>query len=261
MIKRLSDAALACIGFLSALAAWALMSATLTPNLPSPLQTWTETSGLVFDPFGTRTGETGLALLVAISLTRVVKGFFLAVLISTPLGFLLGRSATARKIFDPLVQMLRPISPLAWMAMALVMFHDAEASILFTVTMCAIWPTVVNTVTGLRSPVKGDNWIIRSLPFTFAGYRVSFGVAWMVMVASEVMSKANGIGGFMHRAYLEGQQSRVMLSIVAIGIVGFFLDRLTGAAEGWVRARLQQLAERQSMRRESAALNVEEMAA
>src|SRR5918996_2850164 len=121
-------------------------------DLPSPARTWEESKLYILEPL-TKRGETdqGIALLAYYSLLRVARGFLLGIAIATPLGFLLGVSATLTRMFDPIMQVLRPISPLAWLPLGLVIFQRSEPAALFTIALCAMWPTVINTAVGVRS--------------------------------------------------------------------------------------------------------------
>ncbi|MGH7899692.1 MAG: ABC transporter permease, partial [Candidatus Binatia bacterium] len=207
------------LGIAGVVALWALVSATVSPDLPSPLRTWQESSRYVLDPFF-KEGEMnqGIGRLAFYSLVRVAKGYALAILIGTPLGFLLGLSPGFAQAFDPLVQILRPISPLAWLPLGLVLFQASEPAALFAIAACAMWPTVINTAVGVRninpeyvnvgrvlklSRGKMLRKVIlpATLPYLFTGYRLSLGIAWLVIVASEMLTGAPGVGGFLWQEY------------------------------------------------------------
>jgi nitrate/nitrite transport system permease protein len=178
----------------------------------------------------------------------VSKGFLLAILIGTPLGFFLGLSSFFYRTFDPVIQILRPISPLAWLPLGLVIFRQSEPAAIFTIALCAMWPTVINTAVGVRSispeylnvgkvlklsPIKTLRRIIipGSLPYVFTGYRLSLGLAWLVIVASEMLTGAPGVGGFLWQEYNSLVYSHILLSIITIGVIGFGLDRLMSVIE------------------------------
>jgi nitrate/nitrite transport system permease protein len=232
---------------------WAALSATVAPDLPSPLKTWQESELYVLKPFEKR-GESdqGIGLLAAYSLFRVAKGFLLAILIGTPLGFLLGSSDRFFKMFDPTIQVLRPISPLAWLPLGLVLFRQSELAALFTIAICSMWPTVVNTMQGVRAiPQDYHNvaqvlrlsaWskftkvtLPATMPFIFTGFRLSLGLAWLVIVAAEMLTGSPGVGGFLWQEYNNNIFSHMLLCILTIGIVGFILDRMMGFAERKLR--------------------------
>src|SRR5256712_6576357 len=131
---------------------WRVNSETVTRGRPAPLGRWQESRRYVLEPFF-KEGEMnqGIGRLAFYSLLRVGKGFLLAVAIGTPLGFLLGLSRAFHQSFDPIVQFLRPISPLAWLPLGLVIFQKSEPAAIFTIALCAIWPTVVDTAVGVRA--------------------------------------------------------------------------------------------------------------
>jgi nitrate/nitrite transport system permease protein len=228
---------------------WAVLSQTVAPDLPSPWRTWLESRDYIVRPFF-KDGEMnqGIGRFAALSLMRVAKGFLLAIAIGTPLGFLLGLSQTFQRLFDPVIQVLRPISPLAWLPLGLIVFRSSEPAALFTIAVCAMWPTVINTAVGVRSinpdylnvgrvlrlsPLTMLRKIIipATKPYIFTGYRLSLGLAWLVIVASEMLTGAPGIGGFLWQEYNSLVFSHILLSMVTIGVIGFLLDRLMGVAE------------------------------
>jgi nitrate/nitrite transport system permease protein len=227
---------------------WAAAT-TVSPDLPSPMKTWQESKVYILDPW-TKRGEMdqGILRMASYSLWRVAKGYFLALLIGTPLGFLLGMSKAMQRMFDPVIQVLRPISPLAWLPLGLVLFQKSEPAALFAIALCSMWPTVINTMHGVQavpqdylnvakvlrlSPWKKLTKILipATLPYTFTGYRLSLGIAWLVIVAAEMLTGTPGIGGFLWQEYNSLIYSHIVLSILTIGIVGFILDRLMGLAE------------------------------
>src|SRR5882672_7582309 len=145
------------VGFALILAAWSVSSATWATNLPSPLKTWQVSREYVLQPFAKR-GEMdqGILRFTWYSLQLVAKGYALALIIGTPIGFCLGLSKTFTKTFDPIIQILRPVSPLAWLPLGLVLFLSAgkqasEMGALFTIAVCSMWPTVLNTAVGVRA--------------------------------------------------------------------------------------------------------------
>jgi nitrate/nitrite transport system permease protein len=190
----------------------------------------------------------GIGRFALLSLLRVAKGFALAVGIGTPLGFLLGLSALFRRAFEPLIQILRPISPLAWLPLGLIIFQRSEPAAVFTIGICAMWPTVINTAVGVSSisqdylnvgrVLRLSRWTMlrkiivpATLPYVFTGYRLSLGIAWLVIVASEMLTGAPGVGGFLWQEYNSLVYSHIILSVLTIGVIGFLLDRLMGLAE------------------------------
>jgi nitrate/nitrite transport system permease protein len=237
------------LGIAAVLVLWAAVSQTVAPDLPSPIKTWSESRRYVLEPFF-KDGEMnqGIGRLAFYSLIRVGKGYFLALLIGTPIGFLLGLSSSFHQSFDPIIQFLRPISPLAWLPLGLVVFQKSEPAAIFTIALCAMWPTVINTAVGVRS-ISQDYlnvgrvlklsrmkmlWKIiipASLPYVFTGYRLSLGLAWLVIVAAEMLTGTPGVGGFLWQEYNSLVYSHIILSVITIGAIGFVLDRLMGVIE------------------------------
>src|SRR3954471_24257908 len=140
------------VGIAFVVAAWALSSVSWATNLPSPAKTWEVSKPYILAPFEKR-GELdqGILRFTWYSLVRVAKGYSLAILIGKPLGFVLGMSKVFFKSFDPIIQILRPVSPLAWLPLGLVLFKKPQPSALFTIALCAMWPTVLNTAVGVRA--------------------------------------------------------------------------------------------------------------
>jgi nitrate/nitrite transport system permease protein len=222
-------------------------------DLPSPGRTWDESKLYILEPL-TKRGETdqGIVLLAYYSLVRVAKGFLLGILIATPTGFLLGVSPTLTRMFDPIMQVLRPISPLAWLPLGLVLFQKSEPAALFAIAVCSMWPTVINTMMGVRA-IPQDYWnvakVLRlsrtttftkimlpaTMPYIFTGYRLSLGIAWLVIVASEMLTGTPGVGGFLWQEYNSLVYAHILLAIITIGVIGFLLDRLMGLAESKLR--------------------------
>lgn len=182
------------------------------------------------------------------SLILVAKGYALAILIGTPLGFLLGVSKLFAKSFDPIIQILRPVSPLAWLPLGLVLFQRSEPAALFTIAVCAMWPTVLNTAVGVRSVPQDYLNVARvlrlsriktlfkvlipaTMPYMFTGFRLSLGIAWLVIVAAEMLTGVPGVGGFLWQEYNSLIYEHIILCILTIGIIGFILDRLMSLVE------------------------------
>jgi nitrate/nitrite transport system permease protein len=246
-------------GALVVVALWTLSSATWAKELPSPAKTWEASRDYVLKPFEKR-GEMdqGILRFTWYSLELVAKGYFLALVIGTPIGFFLGLSKTFSKTFDPIIQVLRPVSPLAWLPLGLVLFLGAgkqasELGALFTIAICAMWPTVLNTAVGVRAiPQDYLNvakvlklsrtktlykvLIPATLPYMFTGFRLSLGIAWLVIVAAEMLTGRPGVGGFLWQEYNSLIYEHIILCILTIGIVGFILDRLMSVVEKRFRA-------------------------
>ena len=223
--------------------------AGLIKDLPSPMQTWTATKKYVVEPFAKREElDQGVLRFTWYSLVMVGKGYAIALLLGTPLGFMLGLSKKFSAMFDPLIQVLRPVSPLAWMPLGVVLFMGAgkdanEMGALFTIAVCSMWPTVLNTAVGVRAvpqdylnvaKVLKLSWpktlwkiyLPATLPYMFTGYRLSLGIAWLVIVAVEMLTGRIGIGNFLWNEYNNGLYTSIILCILTIGLVGWGLDRL-----------------------------------
>jgi nitrate/nitrite transport system permease protein len=242
------------LGLALVLAVWTALSQTVATDLPSPAKKWAESRRYVLQPFF-KDGEMnqGIGRLAFYSLLRVGKGYLLALLIGTPIGFMLGLSRKFYETFDPIIQFLRPISPLAWLPLGLVIFRQSEPAAVFTIALCAMWPTVINTAVGVQS-ISQDYWnvgrVLRlsrwkmlikivvpaSLPYVFTGYRLSLGLAWLVIVAAEMLTGTPGVGGFLWQEYNSLVYSHIILSVLTIGAIGFLLDRLMSAVEARVKA-------------------------
>jgi nitrate/nitrite transport system permease protein len=252
-MNRLSNLLLPFVGVGLGLLVWWGASLRVA-DLPSPMRTWEESKLYILEPL-TKRGEVdqGIVLLAYYSLLRVGQGFLLGAAIGTPLGFLFGVSPLLTRMFDPLMQVMRPISPLAWLPLGLVLFQKSEPAALFAIAICSMWPTIINTMMGVRA-IPQDYWnvakVLRlsrtttflkvivpaTLPYMFTGYRLSLGIAWLVIVASEMLTGTPGVGGFLWQEYNSLIYAHILLAILTIGIIGFVLDRLMGAAEARLRA-------------------------
>jgi nitrate/nitrite transport system permease protein len=251
--KRLGHLLLPLTGIAMVGLLW-LAASRSVPDLPSPLRTWEESKLYLLQPFDKR-GEMdqGIARLAYYSLVRVSKGFALGIALGTPLGLLLGMSRTLNRMFDPVIQILRPISPLAWLPLGLVVFQKSEPAAMFAIAICSMWPTVINSAAGVHA-IPQDYWnvakvlrlsrfttftkivIPATLPYIFTGYRLSLGIAWLVIVASEMLTGTPGVGGFLWQEYNSLVYAHILLAILTIGVIGFALDRLMGMAEARLRS-------------------------
>src|SRR5229473_33246 len=254
MKKSLNNFALSLVVIVLVVGVWALLSGQVAKDLPSPMKTWQDSKLYILQPWEKR-GEMdqGIARMASYSLFRVAKGFLLAILMGAPLGFLLGASPLLARMFDPVIQVLRPISPLAWLPLGMVLFRQSEPAALFTIALCSMWPTVINTMHGVRSipqdyinvanVLRLSPWkrftkvfLPATLPYMFTGFRLSLGLAWLVIVAAEMLTGTPGVGGFLWQEYNSLIYSHILLCILTIGVVGFALDRLMGMAEAKLRA-------------------------
>lgn len=248
-LRRLVSASLPLAGVAAVLLLWSFSSRTWSKDLPSPAETWQASRPYVVEPFAKR-GEMdqGVLRFAWYSLALVAKGYGLALLVGTPLGFLLGLSKLFARGIDPVIQLLRPVSPLAWLPLGLVLFQSSAPASVFTVAICAMWPTVLNTALGVRaipqdfvnvgrvlqlSMTKRFTKILipATLPYTFTGFRLSLGIAWLVIVAVEMLTGAPGVGGFLWQEYNSLIYEHIILCIVTIGLIGFALDAAMSAVE------------------------------
>jgi nitrate/nitrite transport system permease protein len=247
--KLLKGLLLPLLGIFFVIGLWAITSSTWASALPSPARTWQVSRPYIVAPFEKR-GELdqGILRFTWYSLIRVAKGYAIAILIGTPLGLLLGVSKWFTSSFDPIIQILRPVSPLAWLPLGLVIFQKPEPAGIFTIAMCSMWPTVLNTALGVRSIPQDYLNVARvlqlsqrktlfrvllpaALPYMFTGFRLSLGIAWLVIVAAEMLTGAPGVGGFLWQEYNALIYEHIILSIIVIGLVGFGLDRLMSLLE------------------------------
>jgi nitrate/nitrite transport system permease protein len=235
----------------------------LSADLPTPVETWQASKVYVTQPFAKR-GELdqGILAFTWLSLKLVAQGYAIALILGTPLGFVLGLSKTFTKIFDPIIQILRPVSPLAWLPLGMVLFAgftmkdstgrvvfgSSDAAAVFTVAICAMWPTVLNTAVGVRAIPQDYLNVARvlklskaktlfkvlvpsTLPYMFTGFRLSLGIAWLVIVAAEMLTGRPGVGGFLWQQYNALSYAHIILCILTIGVVGYVLDRLMSVVE------------------------------
>jgi nitrate/nitrite transport system permease protein len=185
--------------------------------------------------------DKGIAIQLAHSLGRVALGFGLAMLVAIPLGFVIGMSPLMRKALDPFIQVLKPISPLAWMPLALYTIKDSSISGIFVIFICSIWPMLVNTAFGVASvkrewlnvastlevnPLRKAFLVIlpAAAPTILTGMRISMGIAWLVIVAAEMLVGGTGIGYFVWNEWNNLSLTNVIFAIVVIGVVGMLLD-------------------------------------
>jgi nitrate/nitrite transport system permease protein len=185
--------------------------------------------------------DKGIAIQLAHSLGRVGLGFLLACLAAVPLGFVIGMSPLLRKAFDPFIQVLKPISPLAWMPLALYTIKDSSVSGVFVIFICSVWPMLINTAFGVASVRREWLSVARTLevkplrkaflvilpgaaPTILTGMRISMGIAWLVIVAAEMLVGGTGIGYFVWNEWNNLSLSNVIFAIVVIGVVGMLLD-------------------------------------
>jgi nitrate/nitrite transport system permease protein len=218
-------------------------------GLPTPAQlgatAWKQLSHPFYDA---GSNDKGIGIQLAYSLGRVGLGFTLAALVAIPLGFLIGLSPLAHRALDPFIQVLKPISPLAWMPLALYTIKDSAASSIFVIFICSVWPMLINTahgVAGVRREwlnvartLEAGTWrtcmqviLPAAAPVILTGMRISMGIAWLVIVAAEMLVGNLGIGYFVWNEWNNLSLSNVIFAILVIGVVGMVLDLLFAALQ------------------------------
>lgn len=232
-------------------AAWQLICSTVGEDLPTPLATFHTLTEMLRNPLDPDHNRLGIGLRVWASLVRVGGGFALGAVIAIPLGILMGSNAIAKRLLDPIVQILRPVSPLVWFPLALVAFKGAGGTAtasLFTILITSLWPTVINTAYGVSSipadyrtvarvfQFSRDRYLMKvliphALPHILNGLRVSMGIAWLVIVATEMLSGGVGVGFFAWDSYNAGSYEKMVAAVVVIGVVGLVLDRFFDALQ------------------------------
>lgn len=278
---------------------WAQLASNVTTSLgalPGPLEVYEETQGLVADhvaqgkrkdAFNARqeernakrlaenpgakvvwreyTGKPSYVDQIFTSLKTVFMGFFLATIVAIPLGIICGLSNSANLALNPMIQIFKPVSPLAWLPIVTIlvsalyvsedpMFEKSFLTSAITVTLCSLWPTLINTSVGVASidkdllnvgkvlRLKWHTQLVRlvlpsALPYIFTGMRLSLGVGWMVLIAAEMLAQNPGLGKFVWDEFQNGSShslGRIMVAVFTIGIIGFLLDRAMGALQAFV---------------------------
>lgn len=223
--------------------AWQIIAAR-TGNFPTPLVTLQEAIKLFSDPFY-RTGpnDQGIGWNVLASLQRVAIGFGLAALVGIPLGFMIGRVRFLSGMFGPIISLLKPVSPLAWLPIGLLVFKSANPAAIWSIFICSIWPMIINTAVGVqRVPQDYMNvarvlnlseWKILTkilfpsvLPYMLTGVRLAIGTAWLVIVAAEMLTGGVGIGFWVWDEWNNLNVPHIIIAIVVIGVVGLILEQL-----------------------------------
>jgi nitrate/nitrite transport system permease protein len=192
--------------------------------------------------------DKGIGIQLAYSLGRVGLGFTLAALVAIPLGFVIGRSPLIHRALNPFVQVLKPISPLAWMPLALYTIKDSATSSIFVIFICSLWPMLINTAHGVASVRRDWLNVAKTLeagtfrtsfevilpaagPVILTGMRISMGIAWLVIVAAEMLVGNLGVGYFVWNEWNNLSLSNVIFAILVIGVVGMLLDLIFGALQ------------------------------
>jgi nitrate/nitrite transport system permease protein len=223
---------------------WQILCMKPGATLPSPTKIWSEAYDLIIDPFFVAgPQDIGLGWRVLTSLQRVAVGYGFAAVIGVMLGTIIGQSVWAMRGLDPIFQVLRTISPLAWLPISLAAFRDSQPSAIFVIFITSVWPIIINTAVGIRNIPQDYRNVARVLrlnhleffwkimipsaaPYIFTGLRIGIGLSWLAIVAAEMLTGGVGIGFFIWDAWNSSRLSDIVVALVYIGLVGFVLDRI-----------------------------------
>jgi nitrate/nitrite transport system permease protein len=242
-------APIVCIG--SVLLVWQLLCSGEGSQMPGPIQVVQQTSGWqkLIEPFyDDGSADKGIALQLWISLQRVGIGYLFAAVVGIGMGLLIGTSKFLRQGLDPMIQVLRTVPPLAWLPIALGMFQDNSVAALFVIFITAVWPILINTAVGVQQVPQDYNNVAKVLrlskmeyltsillpstvPYIFTGLRIGIGLAWLAIVAAEMLRSDGGIGFKIWEAYNAGGDtgmSQIIVCVLLVGLVGLLLDRIVG---------------------------------
>lgn len=222
---------------------WSIVAKITNYEIPGPVATWAVFFEMLKDPFyDYGPNDKGIGIQLWSSIKRVLLGFGIGSLIAIPLGMLMGGSKIALNLLNPLIQVLRPVSPLAWFPLGLLAFKASDGATIFIIAITSLWPTLINTAFGV-STIPDDHknvgkafgfsrWkyiskilIPFALPHIITGLRLSIGIAWMVIVAGEMLSGGVGIGFFVWDSWNGLSLEKILSAILIIGFVGLLLDK------------------------------------
>jgi nitrate/nitrite transport system permease protein len=222
---------------------WALLTMKST-TFPTPAATFAEAVHVFSDPFYSKgPNDQGIGWNILYSLERVAVGFGMAALVGIPLGFMIGRFEVLNRMTSPLISLLRPVSPLAWLPIGLLVFKAANPAAIWTIFICSIWPMIINTTVGVQR-VPSDylnvakvlnlsEWKVFTkilfpavLPYMLTGVRLSVSTAWLVIVAAEMLTGGVGIGFWVWDEWNNLNVQHILIAIFVIGVVGFALEML-----------------------------------
>ncbi len=230
------------LGFALLILLWMAISITTKGSIPSPSATFAQAVTIFSDPFYSKgPNDQGIGWNILSSLKRVALGFGLAALVGIPVGFMIGRFKFLSSMFNPLISLLRPVSPLAWLPIGLLVFKGANPAAIWTIFICSIWPMIINTAVGVqRVPQDYMNvarvlnlseWKIITkilfpavLPYMLTGVRLAVGTAWLVIVAAEMLTGGVGIGFWVWDEWNNLNVKNIIIAIFVIGIVGLVLE-------------------------------------
>lgn len=237
------------IGLLIFLVIWQVLCSNPQSLMPGPIKVLSQTWELIINPFRDNGGtDKGLGWQLFISLQRVALGYSLAALAGILGGLLIGTNRFIYQAADPLIQVLRTVPPLAWLPISLGVFRDNNPAAIFVIFITAVWPILINTAVGVQQVPQDYRNVARvlrlpkikyffqillpaSVPYIFTGLRIGIGLAWLAIVAAEMLKSDGGIGFFIWDSYNSGGEngnSAIILAIVYVGLVGFLLDKLVG---------------------------------
>ena len=221
---------------------WELVSMGTAASIPSPKDTFAQAVQIFSDPFYSKgPNDQGVGWNVLSSLKRVAMGFGMAAIVGIPVGFMIGRFTFLSRMFNPLISLMRPVSPLAWLPIGLLVFKGANPAAIWTIFICSIWPMIINTAVGVqRVPQDYMNvarvlnlseWKIVTkilfpavLPYMLTGVRLAVGTAWLVIVAAEMLTGGVGIGFWVWDEWNNLNVKNIIIAIFVIGIVGLILE-------------------------------------
>lgn len=222
---------------------WALVSKG-SDGLPGPYETWISAVELFSDPFYVNgPNDQGIGWNILNSLQRVGMGFGMAALIGIPLGFMIGRFTFFNGMTAPIISLLRPVSPLAWLPIGLLVFKEAQPAAVWVIFISSIWPIIINTAVGVTKVPQDylnvarvlnlSEWKIFTkilfpavLPYTLTGVRLGLGVAWLVIVAAEMLTGGVGIGFWVWDEWNNLNVAHIIIAIFVVGIVGLLLEQI-----------------------------------
>lgn len=229
-------------GVLVLLLIWSVVASLSKGTLPGPMKTGTSALDLFAHPFYIKgPNDQGIGWNLLSSIWRVGKGFGLAAAIGIPFGFILGRFALIGKAANPIISLLRPVSPLAWLPIGLAVFKAANPAAIFVIFTCSIWPMIINTALGVASVpqdylnvarvLKLSEWKVftkillpASIPYVLTGAKLALGIAWLAIVASEMLTGGVGIGFWLWDEWNNLVMEHIIVAILVIGAVGLLLE-------------------------------------
>jgi nitrate/nitrite transport system permease protein len=242
-------------GFTGVIAVWWIIAIFRREMMPTPLEALIKNLHFILHPFYRGgPGDLGLGWLLLASLRRVCFGFLLGAIVAVPIGVLIGISRPALLVINPIIQIFKPVSPLVWLPIALAIFNAAEPSAIFVIFITSLWSTIINTAEGVATVPKDylevaqvlqmPRWkqlikiiLPASMPYIFTGLRISLGIAWLVIVAVEMLTGGIGIGFFVWDEWNRLNVSSVFLAVFVIGLTGLILDYALAQVQAWVTHR------------------------